>query len=169
MKTLYLALNKEIMRNIKKIERELNVKIEIKGKNLMISGEEMDEFIAEKVFWALELGFKVGEALLLKKENYIFEKINIKKITRKKNLEDIRGRIIGTKGRTLEVIRELSGCAVVLKNNDVGIIGEAEDIKIAHNALCSLIRGSKQGNVYFYLEKFRSLKRDEIKRKNKNV
>jgi rRNA processing protein Krr1/Pno1 len=40
-----------------------------------------------------------------------------------------------------------------MKNNEVGIIGSPELIKNAGDAVISIIHGSKQANVYSFLEK----------------
>jgi len=50
-------------------------------------------------------------------------------------------------------LHDLSNCLIVVKENQVGIIGKSEDIDFARQAVVSMIHGSKQGNVYAYLEK----------------
>ena len=147
---------KKILRNKKLLESRLKVRIEIKGLSINLDGEEIDIYVAEKVLEAIERNFPVNTALLLIDENYVLEDIPIKDVTKKKNLEQIRARIIGTKGKTLKTISELSECYITLHENTVSIIGPAEKIKDAINAIESLIRGSKQSNVYKYLEKQRA-------------
>jgi len=68
-------------------------------------------------------------------------------------MELIRGRLIGTQGGTLRTIHELTSCAISIKDNEVGIIGHAEDIEDAIQAIKSLVQGSKQGNVYARIER----------------
>ena len=104
----------------------------------------------------MELGFTIEQALLLKDEEIIFEKIYIKELTKRHDLERIRARIIGTRGKTKDIIQNLSDCLVSLHGNTVGIIGRAEYIKKAINSLSSLIHGQKQGKVYAYLERKRT-------------
>lgn len=149
---------KKILANKKKIEKKLSVKIEIKGNKVEISGNELDIYAAEKVFEALERNFPTETALLLTEEDYMLENLLIKSITKKKNLSTIRARIIGTKGKTLKLISELSDCYLTLNENTVSIIGQAEKIKECINAVKSLILGSKQANVYSYLERARTRK-----------
>ena len=86
-------------------------------------------------------------------EDYMLESISIKSISKRKNISQIKARIIGTKGKTLKLLSELSECHIALHNNIVSIIGTFEKIKIAESAIKNLIKGSKQANVYFYLEK----------------
>lgn len=137
------------------LEKELNVTIEINGKEIYISGEPEEEYIAEKVIEALDFGFPFFNALEIKKEDILFEILNIKECTPKKNFERIRGRIIGKDGKTLKTISSLSDCHVELSGNKLGIIGNAENIRTIEEACKLLIKGSKQANVYAYLEKHR--------------
>lgn len=157
MRTIYTENKRKILQNRAVIEKKLGVEINFEKNNMIISGEELNEYIFLRVFEAIELGFTIAEALLLVDENYVFEKINIKDISRRKNLAEVRARVIGTFGRTLKTMCELSKCEVVLHDNIVGVIGKAEDIEFALTAMKSLIRGSKQANVYSYLEKSKEL------------
>ncbi len=150
---------RKILRNKKELESELKVKITNKGKNLFINGKPEKEYTALRVIEAVNLGFSIERALLLKNENIILQTLNIKDITKKHNLEEIRGRIIGTHGRTLKTLNKLTNCAMSLKDNQIGIIGDAEEIEYAIQALTSLIQGSKQGHVYGRLERERKKER----------
>ncbi len=145
-----------IIKNRKKLEDALNVKITNRGKEVFIEGDSLEEYVAEKVLDALELGFPLEIALLIKEEDAILEVINIKDYTKRKDLASIRARIIGKEGKTLRTLTNLTNCNFEVKDNLVGIIGDAEDIETAQNALISLIQGSKQANVYGYLEKHQS-------------
>jgi len=155
------------------LEKKLNVKITFKGNEILFEGEAVDEYIAEKVLMALNFGFSLKTSLLLKnEENYNFEILNIKDFTKRKDLERIRGRIIGTNGRTLRTLTELTKCFFELKDNSVGIIGDSGHIKNAQTSLISLIHGTKQANVYSFLEKHQpkeivdfSLKEDKRKKR----
>ena len=93
--------------------------------------------------------------LLLKNDDYTFEVINIKDYTKRSDTEVIKGRIIGKKGNTLRVLEELSNSYLAIRNNSIAIISPSEDIDSIRQAIISLIQGSKQGNVYGYLEKSR--------------
>ncbi len=143
---------KKISRNKRKLEDKLKVKIEIKGNEVECKGSELDVYISEKVFEALDKSFSINTALLLTEEDYVLEEIPIKSVS-KKNLSQIKSRIIGKKGKTLKVLSELSECHITLHNNAVNIIGEAERIKDTVTAIKSLIKGSKQTHIYAYLEK----------------
>jgi len=159
MQEIYIENIGKILKNKKILERELDVKITNKGRDFFINGESEKEFIALKVLEALELGFSINYALKLKNEENLFQTINIKDITKRRDLETIKGRIIGTKGKTLKTLTNLTDCNLCLKDNCLGIIGNYENIQDAIIALESLIHGSKQGNVYSRLEKQKKSKR----------
>lgn len=142
-----------IIKSKKKLEEELNVKITNRGKEVFIKGNPTDEYIAEKVIDALNFGFPFSSAILIKEEDFIFEIINIKDHTKRKDLERIRARIIGTKGKTLQTLHQLTKCYFELKDNYIGIIGPAEYLENGQEAVISIIKGAKQSNVYSFLEK----------------
>ena len=64
---IYIEGIRKIMDNKKVLEKELGVKITNKGKNVFLDGEGDKEFIALKVLEALNLGFSLDTALLLKR------------------------------------------------------------------------------------------------------
>jgi KH domain-containing protein len=156
MKTFFLDELKVLKKFKRKLQKELEVKITIEGNEVTIDGDAEDEFFAEKIIIALNFGFPMDVALLIKKEEYLFEILNIKDYTSKKDLKTVRARIIGRGGKTLKTLATLSECFFELKDNNVGIIGSPENIEKAQNAIISIIQGSKQANVYSYLEKHRT-------------
>ncbi len=144
-----------VVKNRKKLEKELGVRITNIGKDISIDGKPENEYYAEMVIEALDMGFPFGVALLVKKEDNVIEVINIKDYARRKDFKSIRARIIGKSGKTLRVLHELTECFFELKGNSVGILGDPERIKNAQEAVISIIKGTKQANVYSFLEKHR--------------
>ena len=142
-----------IVKSKKKLQEKLKVKITNRGKEVSISGKPENEYIAEKVIRAINFGFDFSTAILIKEEDFVFEILNIKDYTRRHDLERVRARIIGKKGKTLNTLSQLTKCDFELKNNKIGIIGDPEYIKNAQDAIIHLIKGAKQSNVYSYLEK----------------
>ncbi len=163
METIFFKRLSELKRNKAELERRLKVKIEIIGKKVTMEGATVDEYEASIVLDAINFGFPTQTALLLKEEDVLFRKINIKSVTRRKDLEVVKSRVIGTQGSTKNTIEEIADCQVVVNGNEVGIIGEAAEIEYALTALTNLIRGSKQANVYKFLERINTRK------KNNNV
>ena len=150
---LIIEKTARVLKNKKRLEKALKIKISSEGKEMVIEGRPEDEYIAEKVFQALDFGFPMSAALLIKTNDYMFEIISIKDLTKRKDLGRIRARIIGKQGRALRTLSNLTECNFELKDNFVGIIGSPENIKYAQEGLSSLVRGSKHSNVYSYLEK----------------
>ena len=155
MKKIFSEKFKRIIRNKKKLEENLKVKITNRGKEIFIEGDPEEEYYAEKVIDALDFGFSFSTAILIKKGDFIFEILNIKDYTKRKDLERIKARIIGKAGKTLKVLHDLTECHFELNGNKVGIIGVSEYVKNAEEAIISIIKGAKQSNVYNFLEKNR--------------
>lgn len=153
MKTIYSEKLPRILKNKKRLEKELNVKITNRGKEVSVNGDSEDEYIAEKIIDGLNFGFPFSVVMLIKKEDFLLEIINIKEHTKRHDLERIRARIIGKGGKTLKTLQQLTKCFFELKNNEIAVIGDPEKIKNAQEAIISLIKGTKQSNVYGFLEK----------------
>ena len=142
-----------ILKNKKRLEKKLDVKISNRGKELSVEGNSLNEYTANMVIEALTYGFPYSATMRIKEEGAIFEVLNIKDYTKSNNLERVRGRIIGKDGATLKTLQQLTKCDFEIKGNQVAIIGDPEYIENAQNAVISIIKGSKQSNVYAFLEK----------------
>ena len=167
MEKLYTSSPRKIAKNIKEIEKSADIKIKVQGSQVEIKGSPVGEYEARKIIEALEFGFKLRDALKLTDENIAFRKLPIKQFTHRKKLEEVRGRVIGREGKTKRTVEEVSGCAVVVHDSQVGLIGPAESIEEATTALINLIKGSKQANVYRFLERMNVAKREKPVFKNK--
>lgn len=153
MKTRTSEKLPRIIKNKARLEKALNLKITNQGKEVSIEGSPEDEYEGTKVIDALNFGFSFSAAISIKEEENLFEIINIKDHTQRKNLEAIRGRIIGKRGGTLGTLSQLTKCHIELKDNQVGIIGGPEHIENAIESIILIIQGAKQANVYKGLEK----------------
>ena len=151
-----------IVKSRKKLEKILEVKITNRGREVYIEGNPEDEYIAEKVIDAIDFGFPLQAALEIKTQDFIYERISIKDHTKQVNRERVRGRIIGTGGKTLQTLSNISGCYLERNGNEVGIIGDPEQIAAAQQAIISIIHGAKQGNAYSYLERTRPKPIDDL-------
>jgi len=143
------------------IQNELHVKITIEGENAEIEGEGINEYTALSVIGALNLGFDFNVAISLKDEDFMMEKLNLKRYVKPSRLTTIKGRIIGLGGKTKRIIAGLSDCEIALKDNIVAIIGKTSDVDICARAIRSLIQGSPHSSVYAFLEKSRKIKKEE--------
>jgi len=169
---IYAQNLKEILNNKNKIERELRVRITNQGRNVFIEGDAENEYLCLRMIEAINLGFSLEQALTLKNEETILHILNIRDVTRRKDLERIRARLIGSQGKTRENMENLSDCMISVHDNWVGIIGEVGCIDEAIISIKLIIQGSKQGNVYARLEKKKKERRlkplETIKRQRPN-
>lgn len=152
MQTFYIKNQKEIKKVQKELEARLNLKITAKNKMISIEGEPLAEYEAGLVMDALNFGFEAKESLLLVSEEYSLKQIHIKENTKRKNLRDVRARIIGTRGKTKKTIESLGDCHINITDSFVYLIAPTEKIEYISTAITSLIKGSKQSNVYKFLE-----------------
>ena len=158
MQKIAVENTNKIKKHRKEIEKSLQVKLNISDEGIEIESKKDDaysEYLAENMIEALQYGFRFEQALKLKNEDFMIEKINLKKHVRPSRLKTVVGRIIGEKGRTKEIIMEMTGCDIAIHDYNIAIIGETDDVGIALQAIRSLIHGSPHSSVYAYLERSR--------------
>ena len=156
MKKIFSEKVKKIISKKENLEEALNVKITYRGKEVFIEGKSEDEYYAELVLDAMNFGFSFSHAILIKTEDFNLEILNIKDYTKRKDYASVRARIIGKGGKTLKVLSDLTDCYFEVNENRVGIIGSPEIMKKVQEAVILLIQGTKQSNVYSFLEKNRA-------------
>ena len=163
MQIIYFIKILELKRAKSELEKALGVRIEIAGRKVVVRGEPLNEYDASFIFEAINFGFSAQKALSLRDENMVFRIVNIKQFTRKKNLREVRARLIGTRGRTKKTIENISNSNIVINDNDIGVIARADEIEEIITAITSLIRGAKQANTYRFLERMNRAKKNELK------
>ncbi len=160
-----------LRRELRKLDQQLQVKITLTGRKMTVDGAAVDEFVAITILEAIVFGFSFKQAIALKNEEFSFRKIHIRDFTRRKNLKDVRSRLIGREGKTRRTLEEISNCDVVIGESEVGIIGLADAVESATQAAINIIKGSKQANAYRYLERMNTEKKnlpDDLGLKIKN-
>ena len=150
----------------KRIEEATKTKLNIDSKegDVFVSGEDaLGLYSAREVIKAVGRGFNPDIALSLLKQDNIFEVINLIDYIgkSKEGLLRLRGRVIGKEGKSRRVIEDLTDCCICVYGKTIGIIGLAEKVGIAKQAIESLLKGSAHANVYKFLEN----KRRQFKRK----
>ncbi|MCX8194880.1 MAG: KH domain-containing protein [Candidatus Micrarchaeota archaeon] len=149
------------------LERRMKVSLNVDSDGAVeIIGDSVDEFIGKDVIKAIGRGFEPAIALKLLSDDYGLKIIDLRDYSGSdKGRARIKGRIIGEKGRTLEIINEEVGANVVVYGHTVSVISRLETLDYATTAVFKLIEGAKHATVYSYLEKCRrKIKEDEIGR-----
>lgn len=140
-------------------ETESHIDIDSKEGDIVVSGDEAIKlYSARNIIKAIGRGFNPDIALLLLKTDYAFEMINILDYVKNKNhLERVKGRLIGTRGKTRTIIEELTECNICVYGKTAGIIGVAENIPSAKKAIEMILDGAPHASVYKWLEKNRRI------------
>ncbi|MCD6494172.1 MAG: RNA-processing protein [Archaeoglobaceae archaeon] len=148
---------------IKKIEDATNCKIEInpKTETVKIECEDALGFLkAKDIVNAIASGFNAETALkLLEGDFTILEIIDLSDFVPSSAMQRIKGRIIGKEGRMKKTIEDMLAVNVSIQDKTVAIIGEAENVNAAREAIMMLIDGAQHSTVQRFLER----KRRDIK------
>ncbi len=122
---------------------------------------------AKDVVTAIGRGFAPETAFrLIRNEDDIYDMIDLRLIfgRSESDIKRIKGRIIGTEGKTRKLIEELTEADVVVYGHTIGIIGSFEEADAARNAVQMIIDGCEHHTVYNYLQKKRTeLKKEKLK------
>ena len=155
------------------IEDRLQVKLDIdkEGSVTIILNENCPDpsllLKAKDVVSAIGRGFPPETAFrLIRNEDDIYDMIDLRLIfgRNESDITRIKGRIIGTEGKTRKLVEELTEADVVVYGHTVGIIGSFEEADAAHNALQMIIDGCEHHTMYNYLQKKRTeLKKEKLK------
>ncbi len=120
---------------------------------------------AREVVHAIARGFSPEKALRLFDEDLLmFETMDLSDIARtEKDMQRLKGRIIGQGGKTREVFESLTNSRISVYGKTVSLIGYPEQNAVARAGIDMLLKGSSHGPVYNFLEKKKSeLKRAEL-------
>jgi ribosomal RNA assembly protein len=143
------------------IERRARVRLDIDsdtGEVLIGEGAKTDPLRAlqvEEVVRAVGRGFSPENAAALFRDEVYLAVIDIRDYTghHESRQRQVRGRVIGEKGRTRRMIEELTGCKVAIQGNTVAIIGEMDSLEAAKRGVDMILSGSEHSSVYGFLER----------------
>ena len=145
---------KKMLQNISGIRIEVDTEGEIL---IHDEAETADPLMALKiadVVKAIGRGFSPDRATRLFDDDEYLEVIDLKEFVggRSNQISRIRGRIIGTDGKTRKIIEDLTGVYVTIYGNTVALIGNSVSLPVAKHAIELLLNGSEHATVYHYLE-----------------
>lgn len=149
------------------IEKITNSRLDINSEEGIVNIFNKDSLIlysTKEVIKAVGRGFNPKVALLLLKDEYINEILNLRDFinkSKKHTLIRIRGRLIGEKGKSRKTIEDLTETNISIYGKTVSIIGKVESVSLAREAVIKLIEGSPHSNVFKFLEKKRRVLREE--------
>ena len=118
-------------------------------------GDPLKMLRVVEVIKAIGRGFSPENAFSLLDDDYLlFEVISLAQLS-PKTLNRVKGRIIGKNGKTRRVLEDLTDVKISVYGKTISMIGYADRIRTAHDAIELLIQGSPHSSVYNFLERKR--------------
>ncbi len=112
---------------------------------------------AKEIVQAIGRGFSEDRSFRLLDDEVYLEVLDIKDFARTRSrAEQIRGRLIGTRGKTRRIIEELTSVDMSVLGHTVSLIGPTYELAVAREAVVMLLRGSEHATVYRFLERKRA-------------
>lgn len=147
-----LKKDKKFIDQLKKLSE---VKIKLNDEVSIESEDSLKILRVKLVIQAFGRGFDFDTALNLLDEDFYLECINIKEFTGKSRtrLTTLKGRVIGTKGKTKKLIEKFSETKIAIYGKTISIIGRWEGLRVAKQAIEMLLQGSLHPTVYRFLER----------------
>jgi len=148
------------------IEDRLNVKIDVDGEGsvtIKLTEKASDPSMllkAKDVVTAIGRGFSPEATYrLIRNEDEIFDMRQVFGRS-ESDIKRVKGRLIGTEGKTRKLIEELTEASVVVYGHTIGFIGSFTQVEAARHAAQMIIEGCQHQTVYRFLQR----KRTELKK-----
>ncbi len=132
------------------------IRVDSSGGDVFITGKNpVGLFSAREIIKAIGRGFNPEVAMLLLRQDYCFELINIDQYAgrSKKKMARLKGRVIGEDGKSRKTLENLTQTNISVYGRTVGIIGHHPNAELARKATEALLSGSRHATVYRMLEK----------------
>jgi ribosomal RNA assembly protein len=144
----------------KLLEAKTHTTITIDSKEGIVKVEGSDEntvslLRAVETINAVNRGFSPERAFeLLDDEDLLLDMIDLSGLAEgPRQLDRLRGRIIGKDGRAREQIEDMTDVEISVFGKTIGLIGYPEQLKVARTAIDMLIEGVPHENVFAFLDK----------------
>ncbi len=143
------------------VEKKGKVRIEVDSESgeVEIKGRDPVKVLkSQHVVKAIGRGFSPEKAFKLFEDDFMLDIIELDLSGSKKELENIRGRIIGTQGKARQKIEEETHSFISVYGKTVSIIAKMDDIQNTRKGLEMLLRGASHSRVYSILKRMDSKK-----------
>ncbi|MFA6035855.1 MAG: KH domain-containing protein [Candidatus Micrarchaeia archaeon] len=150
-------------RDKRRLEKASGAKFEVdsEGEVRITSPDAVKEWRARDIVMAVGRGFSPDRALMLIDEECYLKVIDLRGEFSDKDIERVKGRIIGEKGRTRQIIEDTSDAYICVYGHTVSILGKLDELTLAARAVEKLMDGAMHTTVYKLLDEGRR----ELKRK----
>ncbi len=144
----------------KNIEKATQTRIQVDSEEgtVIVEGDNAEAVLrVVEVLNAINRGFSPERAFsLIEDEDLLFDLIDLSGLTDSpRQLDRLRGRIIGRDGRAREQIEHMTGVSISVLGKTVAMIGSPDQIKLARTAIEMLINGVPHETVFSFLERKR--------------
>lgn len=144
----------------KELESKTHTTISIDSKEGLVKVEGAEEnaiplLRAVEIINAINAGFSPERAFeMIEDEDLLLDIIDLSRTADNiKQLDRLRGRIIGKDGRAREQIENMTDVDLSVFGHTVALIGYPEQMKVARAAIDMLIEGVPHENVFAFLDK----------------
>ncbi len=144
----------------KELETKTHTTITVDSKEGIVKVEGTDEHAVSllrsvEIINAINLGFSPERAFeMIEDEDLLLDLIDHTTMADgPKQLDRLRGRIIGKDGKAREQIEDMTDCEISVFGKTVALIGYPEQLKTARAAIDMLIQGVPHENVFAFLDK----------------
>jgi ribosomal RNA assembly protein len=151
-------------------ETGVDIDIDSNEGEVTVKGDDaLSLYATREIIKAIGRGFNPETAMLLLKQDYAFEMVNLPDYDNPTQFRRIKGRIIGKDGKSRRLIEDYTECFISVYGKTVALIGRTDTVHYARRAVEMLIKGSPHSTVYQWLEKMRrQIKRREFEEKTED-
>jgi len=148
------------------VERRLSVSLDIDSRDGTVvinlskppeeGGDPSSLFKARDIATAIGRAFSPERAFKLFEDDVVLTIIDLSEYVGRSssNLTRVRARLIGTAGKTRKIIEENCHVDLSIYGDTVAIIGSAQDVKAAEEAVTTLIKGAPHNAIYRMVDEY---------------